>query len=249
MLVEEIILSPNSKIYAVNIEEIDVAFKDYIDKKLISICKGNREIKIQTVKKQFITYLERKNESNLLTGAVSEFFIHLILAHKNYKQEFLYFNLEENSIKKGFDGYYSKDGVDWILESKSTKNNNLTHKPQVSLAYRGIKNKIEGIDNKNNPWENAYNHASHADVQTKDTLKKKITKLSELYTEEEYGLVKDFKLLVSSTIFLEEKWCNIDKEKLKFEINGYLDGKNYDSIIVICLNKKSISHLMNYLKL
>lgn len=102
------------------IEELDGGFRKYMDKKLVKICKGKRKIKLKTVKKEFIKYLESKGKSTLLTGSVSEFFIHLFLNSQKFKQEFLYFNLEENSIKKGFDGYYTKDSKEWILESKST---------------------------------------------------------------------------------------------------------------------------------
>lgn len=37
------------------------------------------------------------------TGAVAEFFVHLYLNILGLKQECLFLNLEENSIKKGFD--------------------------------------------------------------------------------------------------------------------------------------------------
>lgn len=245
---EEITISDKVTGYALNIEKIEDDFAKYIDEKLISICKGKRDIKLSTVKTEFINYLESKNQSNLLSGSVSEFFIHLFLNSQDYRQEFLYFHLEENSIKKGFDGYYSKDNKDWVLESKSTIQINKKHKEIIGIGYNGIKNKIEGIDNKNNPWENAYNHANIGTVATKDTLLKKLSALSELYTEKKYGKIKDFDIMVSSTIFLEGNWNEIDVDELKQDVADYLDNKDYKSIIIICLNKKSTTHLLEYLK-
>lgn len=245
---KEIIISDKVIGYAINIEKIEDDFAKYIDDKLISICKGKREIKLSTVKTDFIDYLERKNQSNLLPGSVSEFFIHVFLSSQDYKQEFLYFNLEGNSIKKGFDGYYSKGDKDWILESKSTNQIDKNHKEIIGIGYNGIKKKVEGIDNKNNPWENAYNHASLGTVATKATLLKKLSTLSELYTEKKYGEIKDFDLMVSSTIFLEDNWNEIDIDELKQDITNYLADKDFSSIIVICLNKKSTAHLIDYLK-
>jgi len=245
---KEIIISEKAIGYAINIEKIEDDFAKYIDNKLISICKGKREIKLSTVKTEFINYLEAKNQSNLLPGSVSEFFIHVFLSSQEYKQEFLYFNLEENSIKKGFDGYYSKGNKDWVLESKSTTQADKKHNHNISLGYTGIKDKIEGVDKKNNPWENAYHHANIGAVATKNTLLKKLSALSELYTEEEYGKIKDFDLMVSSTIFLEDNWNEINSDELKQDVTNYLANKDYKSIIVICLNKKSTAHLLEYLK-
>lgn len=245
---QEIVITDKIIGYAINIEKIEDEFSRYIDSKLISICKGKREIKLSTVKTDFVEYLEKKNKSNLLPGSVSEFFIHLFLNSLEYKQEFLYFNLEENSIKKGFDGYYSKKGVDWVLESKSTTISDNKHNHNISLGYNGVKKKIEGVDNINNPWENAYNHASLRVVATKDSLLKKLSALSELYTEKKYGEIKDFDLMISSTIFLEDDWNEIDIDELKKDITNYLASKDFKSIIVICLNKKSTAHLLDYLK-
>lgn len=245
---EEISISDKIIGYAINIKKIEGDFANYIDDKLIEICKGKRDIKLSTVKTEFINYLESKKQSNLLPGSVSEFFIHIFLNSQNFKQEFLYFNLEENSIKKGFDGYYSKGNKDWVLESKSTTQINKNHKEIISIGYNGIKNKIEGVDNKNNPWEEAYNHASLRTVSTADTLLKKLSALSELYTEKKYGKIKDFDIMVSSTIFLEDEWSEIDVDVLEKDITDYFDDKDYTSIIVICLNKKSTAHLLEYLK-
>ncbi len=245
---DEIILDNQVTVYAVNIENLDDAFKKFIDENLVNICKGKRDIKIESVKIEFLKFLNSKIGSTLFTGSVSEFNIHLFLGTQGFKQEFLYFNLEENSIKKGFDGYYSKNNVDWILESKSTTVVTQKHKSIISIAYTGLKDKIEGKDNKNNPWEEAYNHARHGDVNTEDTLVKKLTALSELYTESKYGKIEEFNIMTSSTIFLEQDWKNIDVKELSADIKNYLKDKKFNSIILICLNKKSLHQLLKYLK-
>lgn len=246
---EEINISSRITVYAVEIEELDDSFIKYIDKKLVKICKGKRKIELKTVKMGFIKYLDSKGKSTLLTGSVSEFFIHLFLSSQKFKQEFLYFNLEENSIKKGFDGYYTKGNENWILESKSSIITTTKHRSTINTAYKGVKDKIEGVDNKNNPWENAYSHAKHGDVKAKKNVTKKISALSDLYTNEIYGKIDDFNIMASSTIFLEKDWKSIDKKELKIEIEDYLSDKMFKNIIVICLNKKSIKHLIDYLKL
>lgn len=246
---KEVKIDSTITVYSMNIKKLNGSFSKYLDKKLVEICKGKRKIKLETVKKEFTKYLDSKGTSTLLTGSVSEFFIHLFLSSQKFKQEFLYFNLEENSIKKGFDGYYTKDSNEWILESKSSTITTSQHKNIIHKAYKGVKDKIEGIDNKNNPWENAYSHAKHGDVQTEEKVTNKLSALSDLYTNESYKKIDDFNIMASSTIFLEKDWKKIDKKELKSEIKDYLSDKKFKNIIIICLNKKSVQHLKDYLKL
>lgn len=245
----KIILNDNIYLYTINIEKIDDSLKKYLDKKLIKICKGNRAIKLATVKKEFISYLERKKVSNLLTGSVAEFFVHLFLTKKKFKQEFLYFNLEEGSIKKGFDGYYSKNEEEWVVESKSSKIPKKTnHSIKINEAYVGLKNKIEGSDNINNPWENAYNHAGNISVNSKKTILDKLNILSEDYTNEKYRTVNEFNIIPCSTIFMEDDWEEINTKELTKKITIFLSDKVFKKIILICINKKSLNSLKQYLE-
>jgi hypothetical protein len=245
----EIIIDSDITAYAVNIEELNTELIEYLDIKLISICKGKRDIQLASVKSELLNYLNKKNSSNLLTGSVSEFFIHLFLNFKDFKQEFLYFNLEGNDIKKGFDGYYTKNSEEWVLESKASIEINKKHKTIVNIGYTGVKAKIETIDSGNNPWENAYNHADLGSVGANKKLLDKLSLLSENYTKEIYGKIEDYNIMVASTIFLEDNWSEINIDELRLDLFNYLEDKSYNSIIVICLNKKSISHLQDYLKM
>jgi hypothetical protein len=245
----EITITSNITAYAVNIQELNTDLIEFIDSKLISICKGKRDLDVKVVKKEFLNYLDKKNTSPLLTGSVSEFFIHLFLNLKGFKQEFLYFNLEGNDIKKGFDGYYTKDNLEWILESKASIDLSKSHKNIVSIGYSGIRSKIETIDSGNNPWENAYNHADLKSVDANGKLLEKLNSLSENYINNEYGKIEDHNIMVASTLFLADNWEEINVDVLRNDLSNYLTDKNYKAIIVICLNKKSISHLQEYLKL
>lgn len=246
---DEIKIDDKITVFAINIESLDDDLKTFMNEKLISICKGKRDIELKTVKAEFLNYLNKKKTSNLLTGSVSEFFVHLFLNLKDFKQEFLYFNLEGNDIKKGFDGYYSKDSQEWILESKATTEKTKQHKTIVNIGYTGVKAKIETLDSGNNPWENAYNHADLGAVGADKKLLDKLSLLSENYINEVYGVIDDFNVMVASTIFLEDNWESINIEDLKKDIQEYLKDKSYKSIIIICLNKRSISHLQEYLKM
>jgi hypothetical protein len=89
--------------------EIDTLEDDLVllmDEYLVSICEGTYsesalgEVK-ERVKELFKDKSSKKKDySNWEMGAVAEFFIHLYLNIEKFKQECLFFNLEERSIKK-----------------------------------------------------------------------------------------------------------------------------------------------------
>lgn len=248
ILFSEINIKDNLKLYAINIESISEPLGMYIDEKLVSICRGKRNLHIDTVKKDLIKFLEGKKKSNLLTGAVSEFFVHLFMNCIEYKQECLFFNLEGNDIKKGFDGYYSKDDIDWILESKATINTSNKHDYTINKSYTGIRQKIETIDSGNNPWENAYNHASLPAINSTSDLLKKLDALSEAYSNDVYGKIEDHNIIVASTIFLDKSYIEHSIPELTSIVTDYMGDKDFKNAIILCLNKNSRMQLLQHLK-
>jgi len=179
-------------------------------------------------------------------GSISEFFIHLFLRSKNYKQECLWSNLEENSMKKGFDGYYSFENKEWIVESKSGSINTkgISHHDKLEKAYNGLKKSIEGKSS-NNPWENAYYHASIPTVNTKESIVKKIESLSLRYMMSDFANINEFNIIPCSTIFFDD---SIDEEANEKEILLKIDNFEYKELEIICISKKSINLFFDYLK-
>ncbi|PAF46907.1 hypothetical protein BKH46_05540 [Helicobacter sp. 12S02634-8] len=120
----------NLQISVFDLQAIDNDMKVVLDKHISSICEGIQGGDIRAVKQRIKSTLDGWSD-NLKMGAIAEFFIHLYMKSHDYKQECLFFNLEEHSIKKGFDGLYSLNGEIWLMESKSVlltrfiKTNNL----------------------------------------------------------------------------------------------------------------------------
>ncbi|RXI33618.1 hypothetical protein CP964_06280 [Arcobacter defluvii] len=182
-------------------------------------------------------------------GAIAEFFIHLYLSTQEYKQECLFFNLEENSIKKGFDGYYSKETLEWIMESKSglSSTKGISHKSKIKEAYDDLDNKLKG-NVSNNPWENAFRHADQKSVNTQQNI---VTNIDNFSNEFELGIfkdIKDFNIIPTATIFLDGSWSN-DIEKIKQEITTLISTLQYQKLEVICFTKKSLNIFIDYLNL
>ena len=74
-----------------------------LDDNFVAICEGASDTDILTVKKRVRELFSTKN-NDWKMGATAEFFVHLYIRLNGFRQECLYLNLEENSIKKGFDG-------------------------------------------------------------------------------------------------------------------------------------------------
>lgn len=237
-------------LYVLDIDSVDANLKCYFDKKLTKICEGVRDIELSDVKQKLLDFFHSKKDSDIEMGAIAELVIHFFVNSKKFKAEFLFTNLEENSLKKGFDGYYSKNNEEWILESKSGKIDTvgISHKNKIAEAYNGLKNKVEGKDNINNPWENAYKHANLADVKAKKTLRDKLNDLSINYRKKNYFDIKHFNIIPCSTIFMETRWTPIDGNMIKADVENYLAKKDYKKIIVICINKRAIKNILDYLK-
>jgi hypothetical protein len=235
--------SDGNLIHFVNIEIIDKNIEQFINEQIVAIWDGNNGTPIDVVKLDISHYLKTKSD-DIIKGSIAEFLVHLYLKSCGFTQECLFKNLEEGSIKKGFDGFYSYSNEEWIMESKSgsIKTLNISHKNKIKEAYDDLKNKIDGKTT-NNPWSNAYNHAVLAGT-TRDILKN-IKNLSINYVKRKYPDIKDLNIIPSSTIFHEGKW---DPNLVKSEHQIISDQNkkfDYKKINVICINKKSIDEIID----
>ncbi|MGC9627810.1 UNVERIFIED_CONTAM: hypothetical protein KWF18_12155 [Acinetobacter pittii] len=248
-------VSSNRYLHVIKVNKYEGKLSELINKYLTRICEGEPDDEEQTdvprVMRRLHKFLLTKNETTKM-GAIAEFFIHLYLNDSNYKQEFLFFNLEEKSIKKGFDGVFTKSDEIYILESKSgnESTSGISHLAKVKEAYRDLKKYFDGSSEKggNNPWRNAYNHASHGDIKARDSLKKQIRTLANLYDDEEYTDIKDYNIIPCSTIFLNENW---NEEHINNFINSseYVSSLEAKSVNVIILTKLDMLNFINFLEL
>lgn len=231
----------------IDIDKIDESEKAYIDKAFVRICEGSSESDIATVKKR-VARLFAGKKFEWKMGAIAEFFIHLYMLANNFKQEFLYLNLEENSIKKGFDGYYSKIGQDWLMESKAgSVESRVSHASKVREAMKDLSNKVSGKTS-NNPWQEAYSHASHIDVGSESAIRKKIKKLSDEFVNGKYNNIENFNTMPCGTIFLTGIWQQQNHEAIKKDIGGLLPMLEGTNIHVVCTTQKSVEMFLQYIE-
>lgn len=249
------IVSDKIKLTVIDIEKIDEQIKAVLDENFVLICEGNSGSDLATVKKRVKNLYSTKTQEWIM-GATAEFFVHLYIRLSGFKQECLFFNLEEDSIKKGFDGYYSLHGMEWIMESKagSVDTEGNSHAKKVVIAINDLESKVTGTGDKeknktNNPWRNAYSHASHYDVGSADEIRKNIKALTDDYTNEIYHHIEEFNTMPCGTLFLSGIWNPpthdevLDSIKM---ISNKLKGKN---IHVICMTQKSVDMFCTYVDL
>ncbi|ACM21163.1 hypothetical protein Geob_2814 [Geotalea daltonii FRC-32] len=246
---ERINLGNGNYLHFINIPTLNDDITSRIDASIVSICEGATDTDIPTIKQRLIAFLLPKKGSTTEMGAIAEFFGHLYLTEIGFKQEFLFLNLEEGSIKKGFDGYYSLKEEAWIYESKSGSmaTANASHESKVSLAYSDLKDKISG-NPANNPWQNAYNHASLVDVGTAESIRQNLKALARAFTLGTRQDIASFNIIPGSTLFLEGEWSDIDVGDLAPKLEQLMKSFSFSKIQIICVNKASTDLFWKYLE-
>lgn len=251
--VAEFDIDTNIKLAIIDVPEIDEELKVFIDNNIVSICEGNTDGDITTVKKDLSNLFKGSEEhpktNDWIMGATAEFFMHLFIRSKGFKQEFLYRNLEEDSIKKGFDGLYSISSDIWLMESKSGSIDTLgiSHKNKVKEAIKDLSNKIAGINQTNNPWRNAYSHVSQIDVEASTSLRSDIKKLADDFTNGQYKNVAEFNTIPCGTIFLDGTWQQFVPEKIKTDIESIKEKLKGRNIYVLCMTYNTVDMFMEYI--
>ncbi len=240
-----------------NLENYDDNIKKLIDENIASIWNGILgDNDIDFVKIEILGWFDGKDkDQKKQCGFIAEFFCHLYLKQLDFEQYFLFQNLEEKgSMKKGFDGLYQFEEEIWLYESKSSLPDtlNANHNSNVGEAYNDIVKKITGnkLDIRKNPispWSNALNHASLIQVNSEKTLIENLNNFKKRFIKKDYEEIKNFNVIPSSSIFMEEKWTTINNDDLTKNLIKLTKNYNPKKMNIICINKKSITNFINYL--
>jgi hypothetical protein len=240
-----------TELHIIDIDSFDNNLVEFVDLNIVSICEGASGTPVQLTKRNFNRFLVTKDITTQ-HGAVAEFFVHLYLYQLGFKQEFLFLNLEEGSIKKGFDGYFSASNEEYLVESKSGASTtvNISHRNKIKLAFKDITEVVSGTSakSKNNPWKNAYNHASHADVGTSKTIRRKIKDISDLYDQGRFKDIALFNIIPCSTIF-SDPVCKTDFSlDILNENEDFTTKFKAKSTKIICITKNTFDVFLSYLR-
>lgn len=237
-------LDNKEEIHFLNIEKLTPELESLIDNNITAISNPDLETRKRT--RAVLANFFKNKHINTTMGAVAEFIIHLYLNHIGFNQECLFLNLEEGSIKKGFDGYYSFASEEWIMESKSglISTSSISHDNKIDEAYKDLESKIEG-PTANNPWQNALHHARIAGAT--NNILTNIKGLSNMYIDGTFPVMKDLNIVPTSTIYHKNNWGANNKNRNTTNLELKIDTFNYSQLKVICVNKKSLNVILNYL--
>ena len=251
---DEFVIDGRIHLTVIDIEDIDASLLLALNENFVDICEGASGTNIATVKRRVSDLFSSKNDE-WIAGAIAEFFVHLYIRLNGFRQECMYLNLEENSIKKGFDGLYSMNGVEWLMESKAgfAQSQNGTHADKVKLAMSDLSKKVSGKDRSgkrerpNNPWQEAYSHASHCDVGTAEQIRKNIKKLANDFVNGKFKAIEEFNTMPCGTVFLSGIWNAYDHYKIKNKILEFADKLKGKNVHVICVTQRSIDMFVDYI--
>ncbi len=220
-----------------------ITIKELLDKNLIEIVSGEDEETLKNVKREMHYFLDSKSEKQK-RGSVAELLTHLVIKELGFVQEFIFKNLEESSMKKGFDGLYSNVDNFWLMESKSSNIEGTQHKSKINEALVDLRNKIEG-KHKSNAFWNAANHIKVVRSDPNKNLLKEIQRISKEYSQGIYPETSEFNLIPASTLFLEH---GQDLAEIMSSITALLPSHEYKDIIIICIDNKIFDDFIDYLR-
>lgn len=229
------------------VDKLDIVLTKILDENLVSICEGSSMSDTKLVKLRLQDLFVSK-ENTWKMGAISEFFVHLFIKQNGLKQEFLFLNLEERSIKKGFDGVYSLDNEIWLMESKSgsVSSAQISHISKLEEAYKDLKDKFAGKC-KNNPWQNAFSHTNQITVGSDVSIRTAIKKLSDEFIYDNYHKIDEFNIIPCATMFYENQENKQDYQSLLKNIELFVDCLKYKKIIILCISQRSIDIFNDYI--
>lgn len=236
----------------IDINEVMPDLQSFMDDHLVAVCEGiGSDSSIDEVKERVRELFKDKESkkqdkeySNWEMGAVAEFFAHLYLKSIGLKQECMFFNVEERSIKKGFDGYYSDKSDQWIMESKSgsIQSKDISHNSKLNEAINDLRDKISGKV-KNNPWQNAYNHAQLIDVKSADDVRNYLKALSKDFRKHDHKL-EEFNIIPCATIYYEEVEFSKKEEVASAVSDVVAPGEK--KIHLVCVSTRSVGVFKDY---
>jgi len=249
-------LNEDTLLTVLEFPELSDELRSLLDENLVSVTEGEHSSSsLEDVKRRIVDLFANKQSkilgeySNWEMGAVAELFIHLYIKTMGLRQECMFFNLEDRSAKKGFDGYYTQGEQHWIMESKSGSiaTAGITHEAKLKEALNDLKEKFTGTGtSRNNPWREAYNHASHVDVRTAGAIRNYIKDLATEYTSGVFHVPAEFNVIPCATIYFEDTVFRSSKNLIEEAANS-ISEITYKKGIFLCVSSKSVSIFKQYL--
>lgn len=248
-------------VYFFLINELSDALKVHIRTNLVSICEGEYHSEkfsaFHTYEITLKTFLERFQPKADTTkiGMVGELLCHLLLPIKmsNYLRASPYFNMEENSIKKGHDLiFFDKNSSElWITEVKSgekgaVENTTIKTTDLLGTAGRDLISKLNGSGT--NLWRNALKGMDSVirDGISKDVIVKELSE----YQKRTVGDVQkseEYNVILTSNVFHDTDESIVFDEVLAWT-DSYSNRDRFKNIIFLSIQKGTYQKIVDFLE-
>jgi hypothetical protein len=233
--------------------------KSAIRNRLSAICHGPEAVENERIFASYKNTLKEFNKrygsktDKIKKGMIGELLTHILLfeTHPNYQPFNPFFNMEEASIKKGFDlvVFDSSSNMLWISEVKSgnagVKEANKFNKTLLNTAKGDLKERLK--DNETNLWHNAINGAKLALLTGR--VKDRINQiLEECYQEAADGRQDGFSknvILISVTYKSTNDPITIDNvnQKACSIKNEFI----FNEVVVFSIQKETYQRVADFL--
>lgn len=257
-----IVCKKNQKYCLIYINEFTEDIKAALRNWLAIICHGEDYVKSgrqmysyeSTIKEFLKRYKEKSSEIQI--GMIGELLIHLILTH--YFDEFKvvtpYFNMEERSIKKGYDVVLTEKNVPsiWLIEVKSgelhkDKDVNQTMNDLLNIAKSDLKKRLN--EENVSLWHEAINGAKIA-FDSCDSMKDAVLNVLMDWGDEAYlgnNTSKNKNVIISGVVFAYlDDLLKEDVVKNKQHMMG--KGDLFEKTYVIAMQKGTCEKVYQFLK-
>jgi hypothetical protein len=247
-----------------HVESLSDDIKELIRINLSTICHGSHvsdyaDEPLFEYKATVNSFLERYSNKVAKTkkGMVGEFLSHILITtlYDEFDIVSAFFNLEEKSIKKGFDLllYSSLDDSVWITEVKSgklhkNKSHDQTNKVLLNKAKKDLKVRLN--EQEKMYWYNAVNSVRSSlndEKDYKNTLIKILLKEGSAATQKRAKSTDNCVFLVSS--LFEPLTTKISKTTAVNFLKKTQKENIFAKTIVFCIQKATYSKVINFLKM
>lgn len=243
------------------IENFSNELKEVIRERLACICHGSSKVhtgrimySYKATVKEFINRYEKKTLL-IKKGLIGELLTHVIIAEmfNEYNVISPFFNLEERSIKKGFDMVLvSKKTQDLIIievksgEKHKGKNSDETMSDLLGLAKNDLISRLN--DENTSLWHNAVNGAQSVLLNNDDYKQAIINILEDLGDKSVIGTTdsKDINVFLTGVLFTDLIDC-ISEKNTEGKLLTIAKQKTFKSVFILSIQKETYVKVYKFL--
>lgn len=257
------VMFKKDKDYAIcHIVEFSDELKKLIREQLAFICHGasnassTRKIyNYNNTLKEFIKRYDKKLDSTQ-KGMIGELIVHVLINEffPEYETVSPFFNIEERSIKKGFDVVLTSktNHMMWITEVKSgelhkDKDVNETNIDLLNTAKADLYGRLNGENQ--SLWLNAINGAKIA-LDSKKDLKDAVIEILEEYGDDSFDNKinsRNMNVFLSSVVFSNLS-NRITEDRVKNKYDSISKEKKFSGTFVLSVQKETYNKIYSFLK-